>query len=470
VSWLFGGLAASVLLAACTAAISLEPAASNLDGDVTTVVESDSEPTIPAASATVAQNDIGVASVVEQTELSRNQPPTAPPQEPVETPMPEATAENPAATPTVDLTEDTTIRTEVQLLGGDDRYERLRIATQGWNTNWSRRIVEYDEILTGGPARDGIRSLDSPAFVTTEEASVWLADNEPVISLEINGDARAYPLQILMWHEIANDVVGGVPVVVTFCPLCNSALVFDRRVAGEVYEFGTSGLLRHSDLIMYDRTTETLWQQFTGDAIVGFMVGRRLRFLPSSLISFADFSAAHPDGAILSRDTGFDRRYGLNPYAGYDTIGQNPGLFIGPVDGRLSAMERVVTVPLGDIDVAYPLSILSDVGVINDFQGAQELVVFHTSGTSSALGDQVIANAEDVGATGVFDPNLNGQKLTFASEDGSIVDVETGSIWDILGRAIDGPLEGATLAPIIHGDHFWFSWAAFKPDTIIFQN
>lgn len=357
------------------------------------------------------------------------------------------------------------------VLTGDTRPAQLRALTGSWNTNWERRTIEYDEVLSGGPPRDGIPSIDAPQFVNLDAAAQWLHDNEPVIALEIEGDARAYPLQVLTWHEIANDTVGGVPVVVTFCPLCNSALVFDRRVGDEVYEFGVSGLLRNSDLIMYDRTTESLWQQFTGEGIVGDHAGDQLTFLASSLVSFADFREAFPEGQVLSRETGFNRSYGRNPYEGYDTIGTDPFLFRGAIDGRLAAVERVVTVSLDAeaIDVAYPLSVLSQSGVINDSQGGQDLVVFFTPGTSSALGSGVIANAEDVGATGVFDPTVNGRSLTFQQEGEQIVDAETGSTWNILGQAIDGELAGESLQPIVHGDHFWFSWAAFRPDTIIYE-
>jgi hypothetical protein len=351
----------------------------------------------------------------------------------------------------------------------DDRPSRLRSATRSWNTDWSKRSIEYDELLSGGPPRDGIPSIDEPTFITPEDAAEWLADNEPVIALEIEGDARAYPLQILTWHEIVNDTIEEVPVLVTFCPLCNSAITFDRRLGGEVYEFGTSGLLRNSDLVMYDRTTESLWQQLTGEAIVGNLVGQRLTFLPSSLVSFADFRESYPEGIVLSRDTGFSRDYGRNPYAGYDTIGRSPFLFTGPEDGRLPAVERVVTVALESVDVAYPLSILSEVGVIHDTQDGKDLVVFHTAGTSSALGAGVIAQGEDVGATGVFDPNLEGRLVTFAVDGGRIVDEQTGSTWNVLGQAIEGALAGSSLEPIVHGDHFWFAWAAFKPDTTVYQ-
>lgn len=358
---------------------------------------------------------------------------------------------------------------EEEILTEDDRSERLRSLTQTWNTNWERHTIPYDEILSGGPPRDGIPSIDAPQFISQEAAAEWVAGNEPVIALEIEGDARAYPLQILTWHEIANDTVGNVPVAVTFCPLCNAAIVFDRRLNGEVYEFGTSGLLRHSDLIMYDRTTESLWQQFTGEAIVGDLAGEQLTFIPAPLISFDDFRSAYPDGVILSRETGFNRRYGTNPYAGYDRIGQNPFLFRGEADERLPAMARVVTVSADDVSVAYPYEVLAEEGVIHDEVAGEAVVVFYASGTSSALDTAQIAEGADVGATGVFDPNLDGQRLTFTQEDGVFVDEETGSRWNILGQATEGPLAGAALEPVVHGNEFWFSWAAFKPDTTIYE-
>jgi hypothetical protein len=351
-----------------------------------------------------------------------------------------------------------------------DSVERPSWASANWKTNFARHSVPFDEIMSGGVGRDGIPSIDAPEFISNTEAQEWLADNEPVIALELDGDARAYPLQILTWHEIVNDTVGNVPVAVTFCPLCNSAIVFDRRVAGEVYEFGVSGLLRNSDLVMYDRTSESLWQQFTGEAIIGDLTGTQLTFLPSSLISFADFQAAYPEGQVLSQDTGFNRRYGVNPYTNYDANGGTPFLFDGEIDERLPAMERVVAVTLTDadgttVDIAYPLRSLAEAGVINDTE--HNLVVFHLPGTSSALGATQIAEGADVGATGVFDPRLDDQTLTFRREGATIVDEQTGSTWNILGEAISGELAGQQLTPIIHGNHFWFAWAAFHPDTLV---
>ena len=358
---------------------------------------------------------------------------------------------------------------ETAVITNDDRSTTLTRLTSTWNTNWERRTVSTDEMMSGGPPRDGIPPIDSPNFISPDEAADWLADNEPIVIFTHDGDARAYPLQILTWHEIVNDDVGGIPVSVTFCPLCNATVVFDRRLGDTIYDFGVSGLLRNSDLIMWDRQTESLWQQFTGEGIVGELAGAQLRILPSAIISFADFRAAHPDGLVLSRETGFNRRYGQNPYVGYDTIGQNPFLFDGEIDGRLPAMVRVIALSLDEVDIAYPLPTLAEMGVINDEQAGQPIAVFHTPGTSSALGAATIADAEDIGATGVFDPVIDGEQLTFRAENGRFIDDQTGSTWTILGQAIDGHHSGNQLSRLVHADHFWFSWAAFKPDTIVYS-
>src|SRR3970282_1306302 len=205
---------------------------------------------------------------------------------------------------------------------------------------------------------NGIPAMVRPLFVTPDEAGKWLDRREPVIVFERNGDTRAYPLQILMFHEIVNDIVGGIPVAVTCCPLCNASLVFDRRIAGAVLDFGTTGKLRKSDLVMYDRQTESWWQQFTGKGIVGKYASSELRRVPSTIASFSDFRGAHPQGRVLSRETGFVRPYGRNPYRGYDRVGDHPFLFADPVDPRLPAMERVLGVTLGGKVRVYPFTAL----------------------------------------------------------------------------------------------------------------
>jgi hypothetical protein len=349
-----------------------------------------------------------------------------------------------------------------------DELARSGISTSGWKTDFSRHTVSYAEIISGGVPRDGIPPIDSPSFVSTEAANSWLADREPVIALEINGDARAYPLQIMTWHEIVNDSVGGIPVSVTFCPLCNSAIAFDRRIGEVVYDFGVSGKLRNSDLIMWDRQTESWWQQFTGEAIVGDLVGIRLDMLPAVIISWGDFKLVYPEDQVLSQDTGYSRPYGRNPYAGYDDIDNSPFLFRGDPDRRLLPMERVVAVTIDDAPVAFPFSVLEREKVINYQYGDRNLVVFFKPGTASALDQSSIKDSREVGATGVFTPQVKDHDLTFRAEGNSFIDNETGSVWNILGQSVSGTLSGDRLTPVVHGSHFWFAWGSFNPETIVY--
>ena len=348
----------------------------------------------------------------------------------------------------------------------DDR----RFPLPPWpNTNFCLHSVPYEEIFYGGVPKDRIASIDAPIFHSATEADLWLADEEPVIYLALAGEARAYPLQVLVWHEIVNDTVGAQPVAVTYCPLCNAALVFDRTVDGEVLDFGTSGNLRQADLIMYDRQTESWWQQFTGEAIVGAMTGQRLPLLPSSIISYGDFKAQFPEGRILFPDTGLELAYGETPYISYDSL-VNPGTkyLDGEPDDRLPPKMRVLALPIDDLAVAYPYSLLSEVGVVNDVQNGQELVVFWKSGTKSALYKQVIAESKDVGSSTAFSSIIEGQKLTFELAGDSFVDLETGSTWNLLGVATDGELAGTQLTPLSAHELLWFAWAAFRPDTLLY--
>ncbi len=337
-------------------------------------------------------------------------------------------------------------------------------------TDFSKHTVPYSEILSGGPPKDGIPAIDDPKFVSIEEADTWLSPVEPVILFQIGDDTRAYPLQVLTWHEIVNDTVGEVPVVVTFCPLCNTAIAFERNVNERVLDFGTTGRLRFSNLIMYDRPTETWWQQATGEAIAGELTGTQLVFRPASIISWADFKEAHPDGRVLSRDTGFSRPYGRNPYAGYDDVRSSPFLYRGPeTPGVLPPVARVLTVDLNGEAVAYPYDVLRDVQVVNDTVGGSEIVVLWAAGTASALDSSRLADGRDVGAASAYARDLDGRSLTFSFDGARIVDDETGSEWNVLGQAIGGALAGKTLTPVVAVNHFWFSWAAFKPDTRIYQ-
>ena len=248
----------------------------------------------------------------------------------------------------------------------------------------------------------------------------------------------------------------------TFCPLCNSTIAFDRTLAdGRVLDFGTTGNLRNSDLVMYDRTTNSWWQQFTGEGIVGELTGTQLEFLPSQIIAWSDYKANHPDGQVLSRETGFNRAYGNNPYAGYDTINSNPIFPVTGDDGRLLPKDRVVALQIDGLDIAYPFSILSELHVINDVVSDQPLVVFWKEGTKSTFG----RNGSDTGSSGAFLRTVDGVELNFISAEGGFQDEETGSIWNIFGEAIEGELQGTQLERLISAEHFWFAWSTFKPDT-----
>lgn len=348
----------------------------------------------------------------------------------------------------------------------DEELERARFSTRGWRTDFSKRTVPLSDIFSGGPGKDGIPSIDNPQFESVENADKWLGELEPVQVVEINGEVKAYPVGILIWHEIVNDTVGGVPIAVTYCPLCNTALTFDRRVGDRVLDFGVSGNLRFSDLIMYDRQTETWWQQLEGIGIIGELAGVELTFIPSPLVSWGDFKLANPDARVLSRDTGFSRSYGQNPYTGYDT--GIPFLFFGEDDDRLNQLDRIVAISDGDEAVAVPFKVLRKEPVVSLTLNERELVVFFKPGTASALDSFDIARSRDVGATNVFTPTVNGQKLTFRSTEDGFVDNETGTLWNLLGQGLSGELQGAQLEQVVHGNHFWFSWAVFKPDTVIY--
>ncbi len=352
--------------------------------------------------------------------------------------------------------------------GGRGAPAEPPFSTSEWSTDFTLRTVDWEEIVSGGPPKDGIPAIDAPAFESVEAASAWLSERDPVIVFAEGEDVRAYPLAILIWHEIVNDSVGGKPVAVTFCPLCNASIVFDRTFGGEVLDFGTTGKLRNSDLIMYDRQGETWWQQFTGQGIVGRHAGEQLAFLPSQVISFGDFAAEFPAGEVLARPP-LSRNYGANPYTSYDSSTQ-PFLFSGEVDDRLAATERVAGVVLPGTVKAYPFTQAAEAGAINDKVGGTPLVVFHKAGTASALDTAAIAEGRDVGSVAVFERRVGSRTLTFAAEgDGTYVDAETGSRWNILGEAVAGELEGERLTQLLAFDHFWFAWAAFHPTTELYQ-
>ncbi|MBA2338076.1 MAG: DUF3179 domain-containing protein [Acidimicrobiia bacterium] len=328
-------------------------------------------------------------------------------------------------------------------------------------------LVDTADIMSGGPPPDGIPAIDEPSLTPVADAGPSLQDHDGVIALDINGDARAYPVDILIWHEIVNDTVGGVPVSITYCPLCNSAVSYERTINGVETTFGTSGRLYASALVMYDRATESLWTHYDGVAVAGLLTGTRLEPIASPLLAWGEFRQAHPDGHVLSRDTGFTRDYGRNPYLGYDSSDTSPFLFRGDVDQRAAAMQRVVGVAIDGSAAAFTLEAISsgEAHATNTEIGGNPVVILWQAGQASALEAADTSDGRDIGSVGVFQPDVDGQRLTLEAGEDGFVDTETGSTWNLTGRAYSGPLTGSQLERIPHLDTFWFAWSTYQPET-----
>ncbi len=352
-------------------------------------------------------------------------------------------------------------------------HETVQRAAGIWPTDWTKVTVDPLSLaagLGGSDTRDGIPPIDRPLFETVTQASQWLAADEPGALVRVNGEARFYPLSILTRHEIVNDQFGDTPIAVTYCPLCNTALAFDRRVNGQVLRFGVSGLLRQSDLVMWDDATNSLWQQITGRGIVGEFAGTQLELASTAIVSFEQFAADFPQGRSLSRDTGFGIGYGANPYEGYSSSNGPIGAFFeGETDPRLPALERVVGVTAGEAeartDAAYSFARLQTERVVNDEVAGRPVVILWAGETTDALDASRVAVGDPIGTAVALDPVVDGQRLTFtANADGTFSDAETGTQWSVLGRALDGPLVETQLDTVTHRNEFWFAWAAFFPE------
>ncbi len=267
-----------------------------------------------------------------------------------------------------------------------------RWTAEGWTTDFSKHAVPYSEILSGGPKKDGIPSIDDPQFIAAKDDTT-LGDKEPVIRLAIGDDVRAYPLRVLIWHEIVNDTVGDLPVAVTYCPLCNSAIVFDRRIDGKAVEFGTTGLLRNSDLVMYDRASESWWQQFTGEGIVGRHSGRMLKMIPARVEAFERFRRDHPRAQVLVPNRPNLRPYGRNPYVDYDSRALPYPLFTGELPDDVPPMARVVVVKAGGMPRGVMMSVLRRKGRVR----LGDVELSWQEGQNSALDTAQISDGYDVG-------------------------------------------------------------------------
>lgn len=322
--------------------------------------------------------------------------------------------------------------------------------------------VAQDDITPDVP-RDGIPPLDNPKYDTVAEAT-WWADDDWVLVYERNGDARAYPINIMNWHEIVNDTIGGLDVLVTYCPLCRSGIVFDRRLSeadispeaqgvlpeDTVLEFGNTGSLYESDMVMYDRQTDSQWFQVGGDALIGPLHGVTMKRLPSSMMPWKVFKNIHSDGLVLSKDTGYQNRdYDHDMFERYSQNQERLYFGTSVKDERLPLKARVLGVSFDGVDRAYHLDSLDD-GVYMDQVGQQPLALFvqQTAGV-------------------VYDPRLNGRTLSFHFQDDVFVDKQTNSVWDFSGKAISGEMDGSQLTRLTQTNIYWFSWAIHQPGTDI---
>jgi len=339
------------------------------------------------------------------------------------------------------------------------------IAQLGLSTTKGEPLIDPAELIQGANF-DGIPSVDELVTVPAGEADAALAEDEQLMLVDHGGQAKAYPVRSLIRHEIFNDVVGGLPVAVTWCPLCNTGITFDRRVNGRAEVFGVSGGLYRSALVMFDRRTTSLWPQPLGRAVLGPLLGAELEVVASSLLPWREIRDAYPQVQVVlgSRDELEDS---TNPYDGYD-VSDRPFLFQGEVDKRLPAFVRVAGVSFGGQAQAWSYDVLRRQRVIEAKVGGQRLVVLWAPGSASPLETDDVRKGRDVGSTGVYDPVVDGRALTFSpAGQRDFKDRETGSRWSLTGLAVDGPLTGRRLTALAHQDAFWFAWAAFHPETAL---
>ncbi len=316
-----------------------------------------------------------------------------------------------------------------------------------------------DHIVRGGPGKDGIPSIDAPVFLSREEADEFLRPTNVVFGIEVDGDVRAYPQRILVWHEICNDVFGDRRIAVTYCPLTGSQIAFEGRASdGSPQTFGTTGNLVNSNLLMYDRKTDSDWPQILATAINGSQRGSTLTEVPLVWTSWERWAALHPETRVLGPDTGYFRDYSRDPYGGYDPdpagYYASEGIWFPTMrrSDRFLGKRVVFGTKVGDHRLAIPLKEFRSVGVDNVGVGGVPLTILY-DGRADTLR--------------VFRRRVEGQSLTFALRDGEVRDAQTDSRWSVEGVAVDGPFAGTALSQVNAFNVMWFAWYAFYPDTLV---
>jgi len=321
-------------------------------------------------------------------------------------------------------------------------------------------LVPEHLIVSGGPGKDGIPSLTRPKVVDASGGDLFLPPEALVLGVVAGGEARAYPHNVLWWHEIINDTLGGLPITVSFCPLTGSGMVYDAVVGGQVLEFGVSGLLFDNNLILYDRSTDSLWSQMRVEAICGSLIGSVPTLRPVVQSTWAAWKSLHPETTVVDFDTGFSRDYRRYPYGSYDQLFDGSLLFPSTLDDpRLRRKELVLGLVQDQIARAYPYEALGERAVVNDDLAGRGVLVVFDREAQMAL---------------AFDREVEGQVLTFEAVEGEgfpfrLRDLETGSLWTLDGQAVEGELAGARIEPRRTFSAMWFAWAAFNRGTEIFQ-
>lgn len=303
------------------------------------------------------------------------------------------------------------------LVFGIDRIREVDVNKEGESVEEVEVVSKDDlfdesKIVSGGPPKDGIPSIDNPKFVSVDDADLWISDNELVLGLNYNGIQKVYPLQIMVWHEIVNDWFLDDPILISYCPLCGSGIAYMREINSEEVEFGTSGKLYNSNLVMYDRKTDSYWTQIDGRAVVGELAGYELELIPMDTVNWSEWKTAYPDSLVLSQDTGYNRDYGRDPYGSYY---EEDYLFfpVGEENDRISPKEVVFGI---EINGEYKAYLEKDVLEKENF--------------------------EDV----------------VGGEDVFIERRESGEIYFI----VDGERLG-------YERGFWFAWYAFHPETEVYE-
>lgn len=349
------------------------------------------------------------------------------------------------------------------------------------NKNWSnidtaKHTVPLKEFMVYQLGNYELPTLDRKVFVDKNRTDQFLFNKEPVIAVEINGEAKAYPLSVLRYYEILNDVAGGVPILLTYCSLCNSAIAFDRRLnyAGvdHVLDFVYPKIVRQSNMVVKDKQTNTLWQQFDGNAVVGNLSGTTLKQAPFVLMSYQDFFINYPKGKILTPESDpkmqFYKGYLMNPDVGYADLNREPHFFTLKPDPRLAPKEPVIVLKLKDQFFVYPFSSLSKENTLRDNPGGVDIVIFYNPSMVSILDKELIRESKEIGYAIAYSPIVKGKTLKFLKIENGFKDTKTSSVWNMMGKCTEGKLKGEKLQEIPYTQTFAFTILAFHPNAVVF--